>query len=91
MPDFALRKRPCLEYEIGQCFVPCTGNISKEDYAELIEQINDFLSSNIEKLLKGLVLKMYALSIDSHFEKAALIRDRINLITLPKLRIGKQY
>ncbi len=89
--DFALRKRPCLEYEIGKCFAPCTGNISKEDYAELIEQINDFLSSNIEKLLGKLVLKMKALSDDSHFEKAALIRDRINLIKLSKLRIGKQY
>ncbi|MCC8369907.1 MAG: GIY-YIG nuclease family protein [Rickettsia endosymbiont of Stiretrus anchorago] len=89
--DFALRKRPCLEYEIGKCFAPCTGNISKEDYAELIEQINDFLSSNIEKLLGKLAFKMQALSDDSHFEKAALIRDRINLIKLSKLRIGKQY
>lgn len=34
---------------------------------------------------------MKALSDDSHFEKAALIRDRINLIKLSKLRIGKQY
>ncbi|MGI4752558.1 MAG: excinuclease ABC subunit UvrC [Janthinobacterium lividum] len=89
--DFAFRKRPCLEYEIGKCFAPCTGNISKEDYAELIEQINDFLSSNIEKLLGKLALKMQALSDDSHFEKAALIRDRIGLIKLSKLRIGKQY
>ncbi|WP_143549756.1 UvrB/UvrC motif-containing protein [Rickettsia bellii] len=89
--DFAFRKRPCLEYEIGKCFAPCTGNISKEDYAELIEQINDFLSSNIEKLLGKLALKMQALSDHSHFEKAALIRDRINLIKLSKLRIGKQY
>lgn len=77
--------------EIGKCFAPCTGNISKEDYAELIEQINDFLSSNIEKLLGKLAFKMQALSDDSHFEKAALIRDRINLIKLSKLRIGKQY
>jgi len=89
--DFVLRKRPCLEYEIGKCFAPCTGNISKEDYAELIEQINDFLSSNIEKLLEKLAFKMDEYSKNYFFEKAALIRDRINLIKLSKLRIGKQY
>ncbi|MGX6960754.1 MAG: excinuclease ABC subunit UvrC [Rickettsia endosymbiont of Pentastiridius leporinus] len=89
--DFKLRKRPCLEYEIGRCFAPCTANISKEDYTELIEEINDFLSSNIEKLLEKLSLKMQELSNNSYFEKAAIIRDRINLIKLSKLRIGKQY
>lgn len=89
--DFTLRKRPCLEYEIGKCFAPCTGKISKEDYSRLIEQINDFLSSNIEKLLEKLSLEMEELSSNYYFEKAALIRDRINLIKLSKLRIGKQY
>lgn len=89
--DFLTRKRPCLEYELSKCFAPCTGNISKDDYAELIEQINDFLSSNIEKLLEKLSLKMQELSNSSYFEKAAILRDRINLIKLSKLRIGKQY
>ncbi|HJD55525.1 MAG TPA: GIY-YIG nuclease family protein [Rickettsia endosymbiont of Pyrocoelia pectoralis] len=89
--NFLTRHRPCLEYEIGKCFAPCIGNISKEDYAGLIEQINDFLSSNIEKLLEKLSLKMQELSNESYFEKAAIIRDRINLIKLSKLRIGKQY
>jgi excinuclease ABC subunit C len=43
-------QRACLNYHMKQCSAPCTGNISKEDYAENVK--NAMLSSDLSKELK---------------------------------------
>ncbi|RUT81243.1 GIY-YIG nuclease family protein, partial [Mesorhizobium sp. M7A.T.Ca.US.000.02.2.1] len=38
------RTRPCLLYQIKRCAGPCTGEVSHQDYAELVGEAKDFLS-----------------------------------------------
>jgi excinuclease ABC subunit C len=42
--------RPCLEYDIHKCSGPCMNAISKEEYAEVINQLILFLEGKQKKL-----------------------------------------
>lgn len=69
--------RPCLNLHIKRCIGPCTGNISKEEYNKMIEEILLFLSGKEEKLIDILKEKMNKCAIDFNFEEAAIYRDKI--------------
>lgn len=69
--------RACLNYHIGRCMAPCQGNISKEEYGVVIEQICLFLSHRLEELISLLKGEMKRASQNLDFEKAARIRDQI--------------
>ena len=70
--------RPCLNYHIKRCVGPCTGNVSKEEYNKMIEEILLFLSGKEEKLIEILKEKMNKCAMDFNFEDAAIYRDKIN-------------
>ncbi len=72
--------RPCLNYHIGKCPGICTGNISVDEYSQSISQAISFLNGDYKKLLSDLNSKMLEYSENMEFEKAAIIRDRINSI-----------
>ena len=69
--------RPCLNLHIKQCMGPCTGDISKDEYNKMIEEIILFLSGKEEKLIEILKEKMNKCSIEFNFEDAAMYRDKI--------------
>ena len=69
--------RPCLNLHIKRCVGPCTGNVSKEEYNKMIEEIILFLSGKEEKLIDILKEKMNKCAIDFNFEEAAIYRDKI--------------
>lgn len=69
--------RPCLNHHIGRCLAPCTGEVSKEEYMEVTDNILEFLSGKDNKLLKTLESKMEKASKELDFEKAKEIRDEI--------------
>ena len=69
--------RPCLNMHIKKCVGPCTGNISKEEYNEMIEDIIMFLSGKEEKLIEILKEKMSKCAMEFNFEEAAIYRDKI--------------
>lgn len=77
---FANRSRPCLQYEINRCSAPCVGFISSEDHAESIRQAVLFLTGKNTELSLQLQQQMLSASEQLNFEKAAEIRDRIELI-----------
>jgi excinuclease ABC subunit C len=76
------RGRPCLFYQIGQCSAPCTGHISKEDYATLAEGAVLFLEGKNRDLLKNLKQRMAEAAEAEQFEEAARFRDLIHSIVV---------
>ncbi|TGV10485.1 excinuclease ABC subunit UvrC [Mesorhizobium sp. M8A.F.Ca.ET.173.01.1.1] len=71
------RTRPCLLYQIKRCAGPCTGEISHEGYAELVEEAKDFLSGRSQKVKTEISAAMQQASEDLDFERAAIYRDRL--------------
>jgi excinuclease ABC subunit C len=78
---FESRTRPCLLYQIKRCSAPCTGEISKEDYARLVEDACRFLEGRSTRVQKELSEKMAEASAAMEFERAAVYRDRIRAMT----------
>ena len=68
---------PCLNLHIKRCVGPCTGNVTKEEYNKMIEEIILFLSGKEEKLIDILKEKMNKCAMDFNFEEAAIYRDKI--------------
>ncbi|MGM9532297.1 excinuclease ABC subunit UvrC, partial [Intestinibacter sp.] len=69
--------RPCLNHHIKKCVGPCTGNVSKEEYRKMIDEILMFLSGKEETLIEILKEKMNACAMEFNFEEAAIYRDKI--------------
>lgn len=69
--------RPCLNLHIKRCVGPCTGDVSKEEYNKMIDEILLFLSGKEEKLIEILKEKMNKCSMEFNFEEAAIYRDKI--------------
>ncbi len=72
--------RPCLNYHINNCFAPCTGKISKDEYRQVFFDICRFLDGNHKELTASLKTEMQNASKNLEFEKAAMIRDKISAI-----------
>ena len=77
MKAVARRERPCLMYHLGKCCAPCTGNVSREEYHELLDQVGHFLEGHTEPVLHMLTGKMNEAAEAMEFERAAQLRDRI--------------
>ncbi|AWH79068.1 excinuclease ABC subunit UvrC [Clostridioides difficile] len=71
------KTRPCLNLHINKCLGPCTGNVSKEEYGKMVEEIIMCLSGKEEKLMELLKEKMNESSMNFRFEEAAVYRDKI--------------
>ena len=74
------KERPCLNYHIKQCAAPCQGYISKEQYAQNVGKVLEFLNGNYGPLLKELEGKMKAASDAMEFEKAIEYRELLSSV-----------
>ncbi|PQO38452.1 excinuclease ABC subunit UvrC [Blastopirellula marina] len=72
--------RPCLLASIDQCTAPCNLRISKEEYRKDIRRLQMFLEGNGTRLVKQLQDEMLEASKNLEFEKAAKLRDEINML-----------
>lgn len=72
-------KKVCLFYQIKRCLGVCEGKITPKEYEKILKNALDCLE-NPKKLLPPLEQKMLHFSQNLQFEKAALLRDRIQKI-----------
>lgn len=78
---FKGRSRPCLQYHIKRCTAPCVGKISKDDYAQDVDQARAFLSGHSQAIQKTFADRMAEASAAQDYEHAAEWRDRIKALT----------
>ncbi|MFC2026917.1 excinuclease ABC subunit UvrC [Chloroflexota bacterium] len=72
--------RPCLEYDIQKCSGPCIGAITREGYAEIINQLILFLEGRQETVVRELKKKMRQAVTALEYERAAKLRDQIQAV-----------
>ncbi len=68
---------PCLDYHIDRCLAPCVGYVSKDDYAELIDGVVQFLSGDTKSIQRELEQQMTDAAALERFEDAARYRNRL--------------
>jgi excinuclease ABC subunit C len=78
---FAARTRPCLLHQIKRCSAPCVGRISAADYAQRVREARTFLAGRGAELQKQLASEMETAAEALEFERAAILRDRIQALT----------
>jgi excinuclease ABC subunit C len=78
---FDSRTRPCLQYQIKRCSAPCVAKITREGYADLVDDAQRFLEGKTTSVQANLAKAMAQASADMEFERAAALRDRIKALT----------
>ncbi|MCI8520662.1 MAG: excinuclease ABC subunit UvrC, partial [Clostridia bacterium] len=79
-PQDIKKGRPCLNYHINNCFAPCTGKVSKEEYRQIYFNICRFLDGNHRELIASLKADMNDAAEKRQYERAADFRDKIRAI-----------
>jgi len=72
--------RPCLLFHIEKCAGPCVGEVTPEDYKELVDDLVDFLDGNTDPVVKKLEQRMMEAAEALEFELAARLRDRLTSV-----------
>ncbi len=70
-------KRPCFDYEIGNCPGACTGRLTTGEYAKTVRYIRDFFRGKKQAILRSLEREMKAAAKKLEFEKAARLRGQV--------------
>ena len=70
----------CLEYHIKNCFGPCIGKQTHEEYLKNIEQAREILKGNTREVLRLMKEEMLHLAEELRFEEAEEIKRRYVLI-----------
>jgi len=74
------RERPCLDYEMGLCSAPCTGEIDAERYRENVESAIRFFEGETGVVADPLRREMEAAAQEQAFERAANLRDQLDTV-----------
>lgn len=80
-------KRECLNYSLGLCLAPCTNKVTKQEYAEEIKKVIQFLNGNDDEIEKILKEKMEIASNLQNFERAIQLRDSLKMVERLKQRV----
>lgn len=78
---FYNRQRPCLEYQIKRCAGPCCLPVDREEYMSWVDQAVALLQGKGDQTLSYLDQRMQRASDDMRFEEAAILRDKIDILS----------
>lgn len=77
-----LTGRPCLFASIGKCSAPCVGRIDPKDHRQQVERLVGVMTGRLGKsYIAQLTRDMKAASAELEFEKAARLRDEIQMLS----------
>ncbi|WP_439329964.1 excinuclease ABC subunit UvrC [Bifidobacterium scaligerum] len=76
-----LTGRPCLLASIGKCSAPCIGRIGADEHRRLAEQLVGVMTGRLGRsYIAQLTREMKEASSELEFEKAARLRDQIQML-----------
>ncbi len=67
----------CMRLDLGTCLGPCTGGCSHRAYQAQLQKARDFLSGKDAGPVPDLQQQMEQAAAAQHFERAAVLRDRL--------------
>ena len=70
------KDKPCLEYHIHNCYGPCIGKISMEEYRENTRQVKEILNGNTRELGTWLYNEMLKKAEEMKFEEAEELKRK---------------
>jgi excinuclease ABC subunit C len=70
-------QRKCMQLDLGYCLGPCVNKAIKNKYDETVNNLRLFLSGKNKELLKIMTKEMNHYSQILKFEKAAILRDKL--------------
>ena len=69
------KDRPCPYHHIGRCSAPCQRLVTPEEYREILNGVELFLTGKQQELIEKLKIEMEKYAEKQDFEKAARYRD----------------
>ena len=72
--------RPCLLFHIEKCSGPCVGEVSEQEYANLVKDFCNFLDGDTDEVVQRLQDDMSLASKNLEYEKAGRLRDRLQSV-----------
>lgn len=79
-PQDFRKERPCLNYHIKMCMGVCRGNIDGVTYRKTVDEAAEFIRSGSAASVERMEREMNEAAEELNFEKAAMLRDRINAV-----------
>ncbi len=70
----------CLEHHLGNCYAPCVGKQSEQEYLKAIEDIRKILKGNIHSVITYMKSLMQDFAEDYKFEEAQHVKDKLVLL-----------
>ncbi len=74
------KERPCIYYQMKQCCGLCTGEVSRDEYEEMIRAATELLKGNTAKVRHELEEKMLVYSEREQYEAAIRCRNTIRAL-----------
>src|SRR5438270_5123918 len=72
--------RPCLLFHLKRCTAPCVGATTREEYRATVDRSVVFLEGRYDALARDLRREMLLASENLDYERAGLLRDRVQAI-----------
>lgn len=72
--------RPCVYRQIGRCCGLCAGDVSREEYSQIIKCAIQLLRGNTAEVEKELFERMMKAAEEERFEEAARCRDSVKAL-----------
>lgn len=76
-PEDIGKSRPCVYRQIGRCCGVCNGDVSREEYGEIIKCAIQYLKGNTAAVEESLLRRMSEAAEDERYEEAARCRDAV--------------
>jgi excinuclease ABC subunit C len=69
--------RPCLYAHIEKCVAPCVGDVGREEYTHLVDELLAFLDGDTAPVIDRLERQMQEAADELDYERAARLRDQL--------------